>query len=158
GICLLGLVLAAPAIAVARPFGIALPALAFFTAIAVAIVEIYQYLWPRRQGGRVLAKAVLSICLIGLTLGVVGGVRRSFYVAQSLNENSVEAAVRNGALLFGRPVTIPTQRRQLALAHLRDLGITSREDWMNLVARRQILDPSTVTPPMFKEKYIYLSF
>src|SRR5262249_7814224 len=96
GICLLGLVLAAPAIAVARPFGIALPALAFFTAIAVAIVEIYQYLWPRRQRGGVLAKAVLSICLIGLTLGVVGGVRRSFYVAQSLNENSVEAAVRNG--------------------------------------------------------------
>ena len=157
GICLLGLVVCSPAIAVARSFGVALPTLAFFTAIAVAVVEICRHFWPLCQGKKVLSKAVI-VCLIGLTLGVAGGVRRSLYVADSLNENSVEAVVHNGWYLFDKRLTIPAERRQLLLAHLSALGITSWDDLMHLAARRQTVDPSTFTSPIFKEKYSFLSF
>jgi len=104
-----------------------------------------------------LPNAVI-VCLIGLTLGVVSGIRRSVYVAEALDENSVEAVVNNGALLFNRSVTIPAQRRQLIMAHLSALGISSRDDWMRLVARRQNPGSLSVVPPMFREKYRFLSF
>jgi len=156
GICLLGLVLSSPALAVPRSFGVALPALAFFTAIAVAIVEICRYVWLLHHDKGVLAKAII-VCLIGLTLGVVSGIRRSVYVAEALDENSLEAVLHNGAMLFGRPATIPAERRQHFMAYMSALGITSHDDWTRLIARRQ--DHSlTLTPPMFREKYGYLSF
>jgi hypothetical protein len=154
GICLLGVVLSAPALAVPRSFGIALSALAFFTAIAVAVAELCRHDAERWQSP-VSAQAVLFICAVGLTVGIATGVRRSIYVAQSLDENSVESVVHNGKLLIDRRVTMPMPRRERFMAYLAARGVTSRENLMSLAAQ---VHPSALTPPLFKAKYDYLSF
>jgi hypothetical protein len=157
GICVLGLVLSTPALAVARSFGVALPALAFFTGIAVTVVEIHRYYLSRGQK-QTFVKSIPLVCVIGLALGIASGVSRSGYVAQSLNEDSTEAVLHNSRLLFDQRVTIPTERRQRFLAHLNTLGISSRDGWEHLAAQDRSVDTTTLPPPMFKAKYGYLLF
>ena len=50
GLCVLALVLCTPSLGVARSFGIALPSLAFLTAISVAIVEVRGVVFPPGTG------------------------------------------------------------------------------------------------------------
>ncbi len=107
-------------------------------------------------------------CVSGLALGVASGVRRSFYVAQSLDENSVETVFFNGQVVFDMvgKTTVPETRRRAVIAHLAALGIQSGEDIIRLKDPGAILQPRelnksafrTSTPSIFAEKYQYLNF
>ena len=162
GVCCVGIILSLPAIGVARAFGIALPTLAFMTAISIAIVEAYHQIQFRQWQGY----AVVGIVVLGLTAGIGGGVRRSFYVAESLQENCAARTERDGEFLFDlfkQPATIPEQRRQAGLARLSALGIKSGEDVKNL--RRDLKEnPGRYErnrkdrQVLFRPKYDYLSF
>jgi len=162
GVCGLGIILSLPALGVARPFGIALPTLAFMTAVSIAIAEVYRQI-PVRQWQRYV---FLGTVWLSLALGVAGGVRRSFYVAESLQQNCAVRAERDGEFLFNlleQPATIPERRRRAGLARLSALGIKSGEDVKNL---RQDLKENpgryqgnaTDRQALFRSKYEYLSF
>ena len=161
GICLLGLILCTPALAVARSFGIALPSLAFFTAIAITLDDIRDGFSSGSYGQGLWRPAILAACLIGLALGITAGVRRSFYVAEALDQNAVGMVFRNGHFLFDlyeKPATIPESRRRATLEHLNVLGIRSREDVIRLEEWRAESDPPILKPPMFYERYDYEAF
>jgi hypothetical protein len=162
GVCGVGIILSLPALGVARPFGIALPTLAFMTAVSVAIAEVYRQI-PVRQWQRYV---FLGTVWLGLALGMAGGVRRSFYVAESLQQNCAVRAERDGEFLFNlleQPATIPEKRRQAGLARLSAFGIKSGDDVRNL---RQDLKENpgryqgngTDRQALFRSKYEYLSF
>ncbi len=162
GVCGVGIILSLPALGVARPFGIALPTLAFMTAVSIAIAEVYRQIQVRQWRRYVF----LGTVLLGLGLGVAGGVRRSFYVAESLQQNCAVRAERDGEFLFNlleQPATIPERRRRAGLARLSALGIKSGEDVKNL---RQDLKENpgryqgngTDRQALFRSKYEYLSF
>jgi len=162
GICCLGALLSLPALGVARPFGIALPTLAFLTAVPIGLAEIYRRVqslgWQRY--------AVIGFAMLGLALGVVGGVHRSMYVAESLRESCAVRVERDGEYLFDvldHPATIPKRRRETGLLRLAGLGIKSAEDVKNL--RRDLRENRSrfeQTPKnrqgLFLPKYEYLSF
>ena len=162
GVCCLGALLSLPAIGVARAFGIALPTLAFLTAVPIGLAETYRHVqsrgWQRY--------AVVGFAMLGLAIGIVGGVRRSMYVAESLRENCVVRAERDGEFLFDlfdHPATIPKSRREAGLLRLARLGIKSAEDVKNL--RRDLHENRTRFEQtgkdrqgLFLPKYEYLSF
>jgi hypothetical protein len=166
GICVLGIALCSPALAIHRSFGIGLPSLALFTAIAVALDDVWNGFLYRRYGQGVSRLAILAACLVGLTLGVTAGLRRSMYVAEALDQNAAGIVIANGEFVFNlyeNVATIPETRRRAVLAHLKVLGIRSREDVIKLTdrvasARAGKTDPPTLQPPMFYERYEYLSF
>ena len=173
GVCCVGVILSLPALGVARAFGIALPTLAFMTALSIAIVEVCHQV-QFRQG---LRYAFLATVALGLALGIGGGVRRSFYVAESLQPNCAARAERDGEFLFElfkQPATIPEVRRQAGIARLSALGIKSRQDAKTL---QEDLTPITLAEYesilasrgrdepnkeylrfLFQSKYEYLSF
>ena len=155
GIGALSLVLSAPALGAPRAFGTALPSLASFTAISILIVDVLlgSLSVPHKRWRPIL----ISICVAGLALGVAAGVRRSIYVAQSLDPNAVGIVIRDFGFLHNRRVIIPEARRQEKMAHLSALGIQSEDDVTKLMlARYDAL--VVVKPPMFVEKYDYLFF
>jgi hypothetical protein len=151
-----------------------LPTLAFMAALSIAIVEVYHQV-QFRQASRY---AFLVTVAFGLALGIGGGVRRSFYVAESLQQNCAVRAERDGEFLFDlfkQPATIPEARRQAGIARLSALGIKSRQDakrlqldltpitlaeYKSIVASRG-QDESNQEEPwrlLFQSKYEYLSF
>ena len=162
GVCCLGALLSLPAIGVARPFGIALPTLAFMTAIPIASAEIYHRAtfrgWQRY--------AVIGFAMLGLVVGVGGGVHRSMYVAESLRQNCAVRAERDGEFLFDlldHPATIPKSRREAGLLRLAGLGIKSAEDVKNLRRdlrenRSRFEQTGKDRQGLFLPKYEYLSF
>jgi len=162
GICCLGALLSLPALGVARPFGIALPTLAFVTAVPIALGEIYRHAtfggWQRY--------AVIGFAMLGLALGVVGGVHRSMYVAESLRESCAVRVERDGEYLFDvldHPATIPKSRREAGLLRLAGLGIKSAEDVTNLRRdlrenRSRFEQTGKDRQGLFLPKYEYLSF
>lgn len=166
GACCLGALLSLPALGIARPFGIALPTLAFMTAISIAITQLYGHVRGQDQLQKWQRYAVVSFIVAGLAFGIGGGIRRSKCVAESIQENSVTRAVRDGEFLFDlldHPPTIPAPRRQAGLARLQRFGIQSAADLKSLKEslsqhpneyRRQ---PST-SNDLFLSKYDYLSF
>jgi hypothetical protein len=164
GICVLGLVLCTPALAVPRSFGTALPSLAFFTAIAIALDTVRDVFSSERYGQGLWRPAIFATCLIGLALGVTAGVRRSIYVSEALDQYAVGTVIQNAAFLFAiypNPVTMPESRRRAVLAYLNELGISSREDLIKLRARVAAArlgesDPPILKPPMFYERYEYM--
>jgi hypothetical protein len=166
GICVLGIVLCSPALAIQRSFGVALPSLALFTAIAVALDDVWNGFLYRRYGQGLSRLAILAACLVGLALGVTAGFRRSMYVAEALDQNAAGIVIADGEFVFDlyeNVATIPETRRRTVLAHLKALGIHSREDVIKLTdrvasARAGKSDPPTLLPPMFYERYEYLSF
>jgi hypothetical protein len=104
--------------------------------------------------------------LLGTAIGIVGGVRRSSYVAEAMHENSVTRVLRDGRFVFDEypaPVTIPAKRREAKLARLAAVGIRSRDDLDRL---QNLVDEDTgpyrqnraAKAPLFLEKYDYLSF
>ena len=170
GTCVLGLLLSAPHLGVTRAFGIALPELAFFTAISIAVLDVQRALRSVNQRGGLWHSTILILCLSGLVLGVASGVRRSLYVAQSLDENSVEMVFFDGLVVFDmleHVETVPAVRRRAVIEHLAALGIRSREDVIRLKEMEDILkfrqeDKSdvlrTLNPGIFAEKYQYPNF
>jgi hypothetical protein len=162
GICGLGALLSLPALGIARPFGIALPTLAFLTAVPIALAEIYRHL----QSHKWQRHAVVGFAALGLALGFFGGVHRSMYVADSLRQNCAVRAERDGEFLFDildHPATIPKSRREAGLLRLAGLGIKSAEDVKNL--RRDLREKRIrfeQAPKdrqgLFLSKYEYLSF
>jgi len=166
GVCCLGMLLSLPAIGIARSFGIALPTLAFMTAISIAIGEIYSQMQSREGFRKWQRYTILGVAILGLTIGIVGGLHRSKYVAESMQENSVTRIDRDGRYLFDffdRPVTIPEARRQAGLARLRTFGVHSPDD-LRLLQKTLHDDPNhyrqqTPNPNgLFLPKYDYLSF
>ncbi len=162
GVCCLGGLLSLPALGVARSFGIALPTLAFMTAISIAITEIYDQAQSRNQ----FRRAILAVMILGLAVGIVGGIRRSKYVAESLQENSAWRMVRDGKYLFDmldHPATIPQARREAGVARLKAFGIQSADDVRSLdKIIRDKSDPqrqqAAIPPGLILPKYDYLSF
>jgi hypothetical protein len=165
GLCMLALILSTPALGIARSFGIAMPSLALYSAITIAIVEVRGVVFPPGHGQRVWRPAVSMLLALGLALGIGAGVRRSWYVAEALHEHAVERVVRDGSFLFDlydRPATIPARRREAGLERLAAVGIRSPED----LQRLKILGNDDNAPsilqrlesPLFVSKYDYSSF
>lgn len=165
GTCCLGALLCLPAIGVGRSFGIALPTLAFMAAVSIAIREMLDQTqfggtnrrWPRY--------AIVTLIFVGLLIGISGGIRRSRYVVESLQENCAVRIVRDGKFLFNlfdRPATIPDERRKLGLARLKHFGIQSAEDLKQLeTAVRENLGRfagSGRGARLFLSNYDYLSY
>jgi hypothetical protein len=165
GVCVLALILSTPSLGVARSFGIALPSLAFYSAMALAIVEVRGVVLPPGHGQRVWRPALSALLALGLALGIGAGIRRSWYVAEALQEHAVERVVRDGSFLFDTyelPATIPARRREAGLERLAAAGIRSREDleWLRGI-RFNDNAPSIlqrVGSPLFINKYDYMSF
>jgi hypothetical protein len=165
GVCVLALILSTPSLGVARSFGIALPSLALYSAMALAIVEVRGVLLPPGLGQRVWRPALSTLLALGLALGIGAGIRRSWYVVEALQEHAVERVVRDGSFLFdtyGRPATIPARRREAGLERLAAAGIRSREDleWLRGI-RFNDNAPSILQrlgSPLFINKYDYMSF
>ena len=162
GFCVVGVILCTPALGVPRAFGIAMPSLAFFSAISVAIVEIHQRIFYERYRQRFWKPVILSIFVLGIEVGAAAGIRRSLYVAEALNENSAERAVYNGEFVFvyGLPskhVTIPAERREAELARLAKSGVRSRDDFIELINDPQLFIANHETT-LFRARYNYLSF
>ena len=158
GTCLLGGVLCAPSLAVARSFGIALPSLAFFTAISIAVVEVYQRFPTSLYKVQVWRGPIAALLAIGLALGVAAGLRRSAYVAQALQENSAPTAIYDAMFVFDMygKSTIPEARREAKVSKLQSLGIRTPDD-VNRLAER-VRSSAAPEPPLFIPKYHYLSF
>ena len=162
GACCLGALLSLPALGVARGYGIALPTLAFMTAVPVALAEIYRHATIRRWQ----RPAVIGFAIFGLAVGIFGGVHRSMYVAESLRENCAVRAERDGEFLFDlldHPPTIPKPRREAGLVRLAGWGIKSADDVKNLQRdlnenRARVEKNGKDRQSLFLSKYKYLSF
>jgi hypothetical protein len=158
----LGGLLSLPALGIARPFGIALPTLAFLTAVPIGLAEIYRHV----QSDGCQRRAVIGLGMLSLALGIVGGVHRSMYVADSLRQNCAVRAERDGEFLFDildHPATIPKSRREAGLLRLAGLGIKSAEDVKNLRRdlrenRSRFEQTGKDRQGLFLSKYEYLSF
>lgn len=166
GICCLGALLSLPALGVGRPFGIALPTIAFMTAVSIAVWGIYGKIQTPPDLRQWQHYALLGTIILGLVVGICGGIRRSFFVAESLRQNCAVTILRDGDFLFDlldHPATIPEQRRKAGRARLEELGIGSTGDLHRL---RRDLQENPVTyrqnrttgKGIFLPKYDYLSF
>jgi hypothetical protein len=166
GVCALGIILCIPALGRPREFGIAMPALTFFTAISLAIFEIYHRCASIPYGRSLWRPAVLSMLLLGVAVGVGAGMRRSLHVAEAIHENSVTKVIRDGTFhldLRPKPASVPAGRREAGLARLADLGIHSRQDLQRLETAlrerpHQFIRNRDTKSALFLEKYDYLSF
>jgi hypothetical protein len=164
GVCCMGVLLCLPALAIGRPFGITLPTLAFMTAIAIAVGELFIQLGTGSRGWR--HTTVTAGIILGLVIGIGGGLRRSCDVAESLRPNCAARILRDGEFLFqllDHPATIPEQRRTSGRARLEGLGISSAADLTRL--KRDLQDnPASyqrnrrTENGVFVPKYDYLSF
>jgi hypothetical protein len=159
GACMIGVALSTPALAIARSFGLALPCVAFFTAVSMAVVEMLG----RTRKRPLLGPAAACLVLGGLAAGVVGGIRRSSDVADSMHDNCASKVLRDGRFLFDRRwATVPPPRRKAGLARLAALGIRSPSDLQALERdmhhpRRYFRNQETRVA-LFLTKYDYLSF
>ena len=166
GLCCLGVLLSAPALGVARPFGIALPTLAFMSAVAIAVTQLYDQVRKQTHVQKWQYVATTGLIIIGLALGIAAGIRRATYLTESIQENSVTRTYRDGEFLFdlaGRPATIPAQRREAGLARLQRFGVRSPDDVKSL-QKNAIHNPDhyrrehPAANELFLAKYDYLSF
>ncbi len=158
-LCLIGVILWTPALGIPRAFGIAMPSFAFFSAISVAVIEVWQRTFDQRFRHRFWKPVILSFLLLGMGVGAGAGIRRSLYVAEALHENSYERAIRDGQFVFGLygPATIPADRREAELLNLSRLGILSRDDLSELDKDPQTFIANRKTP-LFLQRYGYLRF
>ena len=159
-VCVVGFIWVTPALGVPRSFGIALPSLAFFTAISIAVLEVGQRAAQRENNQRFWPNVISSMLLLGLVLGALSGLRRSTYVAEALHENSATRAIRDGQFVFeffGKPATIPVGRREAKVAQLARSGVQSKRDIVELAKDIGSFIKTRKTT-LFLEKYDYLSF
>ena len=147
GVCVLGIVLASPALAVAHSYGLAMPALAFRVAIAMAIAEILTQTqviaWFTPRLRHVLAGSMA----IGLVIGISGGVLRSMYVAEALHQNCALRMLYDANFvydLYQRPTTVPQERREAARSRFAAAGILNAQDLEELYRKCAAYDPELV--------------
>jgi hypothetical protein len=166
GTCCLGVLLSLPAIGIARSYGIALPTVAFMTALSIGIGEVYRQMYSQTRFRKWERYAFVSTAILGLAVGIGGGIHRSTYVAESMQQNCAARIDRDGRFLFNlfdRPATIPESRRQAGLARLKTFGIQSADD-LRLLQKTLREDPNRYRqqPPnsngLFLPKYDYLAF
>jgi hypothetical protein len=165
GVCSVGALLSLPALGIARPFGIALPTLTFMSAISIAIGEVYKHTGTEDWFRKWWHEAVLSSIIVGFAVGIVSGIHRSKYVAESIQENSVTRVARDGEFLFNlldHPATIPAPRRQAGLARLRRFGIKSADDLKSMQTKvnlhpEEFRHESSNAGRLLLAKYDYLS-
>jgi hypothetical protein len=166
GTCCLGGLLSLPALGVARSYSIALPTVAFMSAISIAIGEIYHQIQSRDQVRNWKHHAITSFVVLGIAVGIVAGIDRSKYVAESMEESCAVRVVRDGQFLFNlfeQPATIPESRRQAGLARLKRYGIESADDLRMLDetldrSPEQYRQARANSNGLFLPKYKYLSF
>jgi len=166
GACCMGCVLALPAIAIPRSFGIALPTLAFMIAIAIAVCEIYHQLQPAIMTSKTFRFCFVTCVTVGLVVGITGGIRRSIYVAEYFHENCALRVERDGTFIFNlfkRHATVPDERKEAGRARLAAVGIYNADDVWSL--HKDITEcPGDYRQrresreALFLPKYDYLSF
>jgi len=166
GACCMGCVLALPAIAVPRSFGIALPTLAFMTAVAIAIGEVYHQLQPSTMVSKTFRFCFVTCVTLGLVVGIGGGIRRSMYVAEYFHENCALRVERDGTFIFNlfkQHATVPEERKEAGRARLAAAGIYNADDVWSL--HKDITEcPGEYRrgresrEALFLPKYDYLSF
>lgn len=168
GTCCLGVVLTFPALGVPRSFGVSLATVASAAAISVIIVEASREL--QNVGGKASRKwwryPFVVFTLFGLTIGISGGIRRSTYVAEALDENCVLRVEHDAEFIFnmGDPhVTVPEQRNEVGRDRLRSLGIFNLTDLSRLAddlsENPELYERNRQTrAPLFLPKYQFLSY
>jgi len=147
GLCCIGVVLASPAIAVAHSYGLALPALAFRAAIAMAIAEILIQMKMVSWFNKARRHALVAFLALGLVIGLAGGILRSKYVAEALHQNSALRMLYDANFvydLYQRPTTVPEQRRETARSRFAAAGIFTVEDLQRLYQQCADYDPQLV--------------
>jgi len=165
GACCLGTLLCLPALGIGRPFGITLPTLAFMSAVSIAVSEVYTQMQIRTDVRTWRRPAVIVAMTLGLLIGITGGIRRSFEVAESLRPNCAVRILRDSELLLdlNHPATIPEQRRKAGLAQLESFGIGSVKEVNRLKSDLQN-NPGSFPQSrqtgndIFLSRYDYLSF
>ena len=135
GTCFLGCVLSLPALGIPRPFGIAMPVLAFMTAVAIAVAEVWRQIESAKHSHKWRQYAFVGYVILGLAVGIAGGIRRSMYVAESLHQNCVPRVEEDAVLIFNlreRYATVPEERREAGRTRLAALGIYNIRDLLRL--------------------------
>jgi hypothetical protein len=135
GTCFLGCVLSLPALGAPRPFGIAMPTLAFMTAIAIIVAEAWRQTASAKHSHRWRHYAFVGYVIIGLALGLAGGIRRSMYVAESLHPNCIPRIEQDAQLIFNlreRYAQVPEERRETARTRFAALGLYNVPDLARL--------------------------
>jgi len=166
GTCCIGCVLCLPAIAVERSIGIALPTLAFLTAIGIAIGEVYHQLRPSIIASKTWRFCFVTCVTLGLVVGIGGGIRRSIYVAESFDEDCADRVEHDGTFIFDmyeRHATIPDERKALGRARLAAAGIYNAYDLWSLhkdITERpgDYKQRRKSRKALFLPKYDYLSY
>jgi hypothetical protein len=166
GACSVGCVFCLPAIAVARSFGLALPTLAFMSAISIVIMEVYRQTQLMGGSGKRRQYALVGFIALGLIVGIAGGLRRSLYVAESLHENCALRILLDADFIFDlyeRPITVPEKRKEAARSRLAASGILTKEDLRRLHANSvhydaQYLQNRESRTLPFLPKYDYWSY
>jgi hypothetical protein len=147
GVCCLGVLLASPAIAVAHSYGLALPALAFRAAIAMAVAEILRQMHVIDWFNARRRHVVECFVVVGLMVGIVGGVLRSMYVAEALHQNCALRMLFDANFvydLYQHPTTVPQQRREDARSRFAAAGIVTLQDLQRVYQRCSDYDPEYV--------------
>src|SRR5713101_2484897 len=166
GACCLGCLLCSPSFVIPHSYGLALPTLAFMTAISIAIMEVYRQTELMGGSDKRRQYALISFVALGLLVGISAGLRRSMYVAESLHENCGPRILLDATFLFDlyeRPATVPEKRREAARSRLAASGILTVADFRRLERNCNLYNPEYVqnrqsrTAP-FLPKYDYLSF
>jgi hypothetical protein len=166
GACCLGFLLCSPAIAVAHPYGLTLPTLAFITAISIAVMEVCRQTQSIVRADKRRQCALVSFLALGLIIGITGGLRRSMYVAEFLHQNCAPRMLFDAKFVFDlyeRPPTVPERRKAAARSRFAAAGIVTIQDIQSLYRNCVEYDPEyvqnrqTQTAP-FLPKYEYGSY
>lgn len=166
GTCFVGCVLSLPALGAPRSFGIAMPTLAFMTANAIAVGELWRQIASAKNSKKWWQYAFVGYVILGLAVGLAGGIRRSTYVAESLHPNCIPRIEDDALLIFNlreRYATVPEERREAGRTRFAALGIynipdlyrldeDSREHPERYERNRQTREA------LFLPKYDYLSY
>lgn len=166
GTCLLGCALCLPALGIPRSFGIAMPALAFMTAVAITVAEVWRQIVSAKHSHKWRQYAFVGYVILGLAVGITGGIRRSMYVAESLHPNCISRVGDDSLYIFNlreRYATVPEDRREAGRTRLAALGIYNTRDlWRLAKDSREHPEPyernRQTREALFLPKYDYLSY
>ena len=166
GTCFLGCVLSTPALGAPRSFGVAMPTLAFITAIAIVVAEVWRQTGAAKHSNRWRHHAFVGYVIIGLAVGLTSGIRRSMYVAESLHPNSIPRIEDDAMFIFNlreEYAPMPEERREAGrtrLAALRLYNVPALEElYYDSKEHPDRYDRNRQTRHApFLPKYDYLSF
>ena len=162
----LSVVLCSPALGAAHAYGLTLPTLAFMSAVSLASLEVYKQIAESGSTKKMRQHAVVIFLALGFALGIGSGLRRAMYVAESLHDNCALKILFDSNFIFelyGRPTTVPEQRRAEARSRLAAIGIESVDDVRRVYERCAAYDAEyvqnrTSRRPLFLPKYAFGSY